>query len=162
MSSRVLFFLSLTLIFTPHASATTTLETCKLSGQIQLSEDTQISCAGDLQIDDSTSIHQHGFALDIATSGNIILGHRGGKGLVVQGSGPLTIYAQTAYGYLQIEKLGAAAKSSDTLVSLEYTTLAPGYDQDLQLEDHMRVDLILNGYTMNSAGSTYKFGTVIR
>ena len=149
MRTQILFFL--TLIIAPQAFANTTLQTCKLSGQIQLVEDTQISCVGDLQIDDSTAIEQQGFALDIATSGSITYGSSAGQGLTVQGAGALTIYAQTAYGNLQIEKLGAESLSSQTSVSIEYTTLAPDYQQSLNLEDHMRLDLILNGYTMNKS-----------
>jgi hypothetical protein len=144
------------------------IETCTLSGQIELKEATQILCMGDLNVADGTRILTHGQELQILAVGNLLIAGEvavpapHGLDIVAENddvmnwddntvpAGAVTVVAHTATGYLSIHNLDGA-------VTLEYMT-TQDYDHDIYVETATPVDILLNGYTVTAATETYKIG----
>lgn len=161
-------------VFATHFSHAEFINTCVLEGEIRLSETTQIICQSttgepvNLTVAPGTRIITNGQSLAILTTGNLILPTQTLGGLSIQSfdsqsaqeisdARQVSIFAQTASGYLQIDNRGQTADGLAGDVSVEFVTLSD-FDQDIHVDEFTHVELILNGYTAASLGETHKFG----
>jgi hypothetical protein len=144
------------------------IETCTLSGTIHLTAYTQIFCAHDMQVEAHTQIVTHGYNLQIAAVGSLVLPPRTDGGLSIisfaaneapganSEAGTVSVSARTAYGYLQIRNSGPSADDLAGSVSIEYLA-TKDYDQDISVPEYTPVNLRRGGHIDKACGSTYKF-----
>lgn len=127
----------------------TLLETCSLSGQIELQRPTAFFCNGDLQIADGTIVITHGHSLEISSVGQLKLGEKKGlqiaaKTFGLSPSGGIVIQATTASGKLEIDNRPSSPRAYSGDINLHFTTTRE-FHSSSKVGSGARVNASLNG-----------------
>jgi hypothetical protein len=154
-------------IFSAHA-ADLGNQTCNLSGKIVLSAPLKIFCMKDLKIADGTRIITQGYPVEITSIGDIHFGETSSEhsGLQIisfkapapqsHAGGPIYIYGHTLSGTLEISNFGASEKDLSGEIAIECLAHAKGFRQSFRVAPETRVDLIVNGYPVDSSKAIVK------
>ncbi len=124
------------------------IETCKITQSLTLSRSTQILCDGDLKIDAKTVISTGPFSLQIFSVGSIEFGKHSKIVSTARAPQIVTLFARTAFGRLDV--------SSSVDVDMEFGSLAPDFQQRIELEYGAEVRAFVAGQLLPLEGPEHR------